>query len=79
MFEIGIVIAVIIAIAEGAKRIGLDAKWIPLLDVALGIAIACVWIYPADIRMAIWQGLIAGLSASGLYSGVKNTAQSLRG
>ena len=68
-------VALIMALAEVAKRIGLKTKWIPLLDLALGI-VAGLTIYTAHLGYSPVEGgvvgIACGLSACGLFSGVKN-------
>ena len=73
--EISLIIGVIIALAELLKKVGIDAKYIPIADLILGIAAGFVYLYPGDSKMAVLYGIIAGLSAAGLYSGVKNVSQ----
>jgi len=68
-------VALIVALAEVAKRIGLKSKWIPLLDLALGI-VAGLAVYTGHLGLSPIEGIIAGiacgLSACGLFSGIKN-------
>ena len=68
-------IALIMALAEVAKRIGLKTKWIPLLDLGLGI-VAGLLVYTAQLGLSPIEGVVVGiacgLSACGLFSGVKN-------
>ena len=78
MLEASAVIAMIVGLAEVAKALGLSAKFVPLLNVALGVAVACL---AGGEAMAenVLMGAAAGLTASGLYSGVKNVWQGLQG
>lgn len=68
-------IALIIGIAEVIKRLGLPKRWIPLIDLILGL-ISGICVYGLhlnyDIVESIVIGLAMGLSACGLFSGVKN-------
>lgn len=68
-------IALIMALAEVAKRIGFKTKWIPLLDLGLGI-VAGLLVYTAHLGLSPIEGVVVGiacgLSACGLFSGVKN-------
>lgn len=68
-------VALIMALAEVIKRAGLKSKWIPLVDIGLGI-VAGLAIYTAHLNYTIVEGLVigiaCGLSACGLFSGVKN-------
>jgi len=67
-----ILVPIVIGLVEVAKRSGLATKWSPVLSIFLGIAGAyLVGSYvSADTLL---QGIIVGLSASGLYSGVQTT------
>lgn len=66
--------AVVVGLVEVIKRLGLNDKWCPLLSVCLGI-IAGVVYASTDIKQGILVGIAIGLSACGLYSGVKNTLE----
>lgn len=71
-------VAVIIGLAEIIKRAGLDAKYIPVLDIILGlISGVCVYGYMMGYGIAkgILLGIALGLSACGLFSGIKNTVE----
>ncbi len=74
-------VALIMALAELVKRIGLDARWIPLVDLALGIVSGIV-IYTIYTGMHPIEGLVIGvalgLSACGLFSGVKNVSEKIK-
>jgi len=61
-------IPAIVALVEALKRSGMDSKYAPLVAIAVGIAFG--------LALGDWVGgLILGLSASGLYSGVKKMAE----
>jgi len=70
-------VLLIIGISEIVKNLGFNVKFIPLLNLVLGIA-AGVGLNMDDITKGIFVGLAVGLSASGLYSGVKNTKEGLQ-
>jgi ABC-type amino acid transport system permease subunit len=76
--EISLIIGVIIALAELLKKVGLNPKYIPVADLIFGLAAGFVYLYPGDPKMAVLYGIIAGLSAAGLYSGVKNVTEGTR-
>lgn len=71
--EIGetIFIPVILGVVEIAKGFGLPSKYASLLSVVLGIGLMLLAVGDASIRTNILQGVVYGLSASGLYSGSK--------
>jgi len=72
-------VLIIIALAELVKRLELfDSKWIPLLDLFLGIVSGIIvfgimqgfgWL------TGMMLGVALGLMACGLFSGVKNITE----
>lgn len=70
-------VVIVMGFAEIAKGLGLPSRFIPVLDVVVGIALGLL-IHTAFSGMGIIEGIIlgiaAGLSACGLFSGVKNVA-----
>ena len=71
-------VALIVGLAEIIKRIGLAKKWIPIVDVVLGL-ISGILIYGIMLGYGIGNGIIIGvalgLSACGLFSGIKNLTE----
>lgn len=69
-------IAIIIGLAEIAKKLGLKSKFIPVFDVIIGILCGVI-VYGIKMDCGIVEGVIVGialgLSACGLFSGIKNT------
>ena len=67
--------ALIIGLAELCKKCGLPSKWIPLVDVLLGL-IGGIFVFGLEMDYGVFKGIIVGiaigLSACGLFSGVKN-------
>jgi len=72
-------IPLVIGLAEVIKKIGLNSKFIPLVNLILGLIAGIIFLNPGDIKAGIIQGLFIGLSASGLYSGVKNVKEGIQG
>lgn len=70
-------VALIIGVAEIIKKVGCPTRWIPLIDLALGLA-SGVFVYGHNLGYGIENGIIIGmalgLSACGLFSGIKNVA-----
>ena len=70
--------ALVIGIAELFKKVGCPAKYIPLIDVAFGI-LGGVSVFGVELKYGIFKGIIIGiaigLSACGLFSGIKNLVQ----
>ena len=71
-------VALIIGLAEVAKRVGFPKKYIPIVDLVLGL-LSGVCVYGIAMKVGIIEsilvGLALGLSACGLFSGIKNVAQ----
>jgi uncharacterized membrane protein HdeD (DUF308 family) len=75
-------VALIIGIGQLAKGLGLNSKWIPLLDVVLGL-IGGLVVYGYEFNYGLIKGfmigLAMGLSACGLFSGIKNLVEKAKG
>ena len=73
-------VALIIGVAEIMKRIGFKPKYVPLLDLFLGIA-SGVLVYGGMLGYGMAKGALVGiaigLSACGLFSGVKNVSEEI--
>ena len=67
-----ILVPVVLGVVEAIKVAGLTSRWAPIVSVLLGIAGAMLLVGSLD-KASILQGIIAGLTASGLWSGVKKT------
>ena len=69
-------VALIIGIAEIIKRMGMATKFIPLVDLGLGL-ISGIGVYTMSMGYSLTSGVLIGialgLSACGLFSGIKNT------
>jgi uncharacterized membrane protein (DUF441 family) len=76
MLEIGVLSAIVLGIVQIAKGFGIPKRWSPIL--AIGVGIGLCFLNSAGYPTAIFTGLIVGLSAVGLYSGVKNTVQAIK-
>lgn len=74
MLDVTIGIPLIIAVAELAKRTGLNIKYVPIFAVMFGMA-AFYLFGLGETLPRLLEGLIAGLSAVGLYSGIKTTTK----
>lgn len=77
IIEGGSTALLIIALIEIAKLFGLDKKLSPVVAVVLGVgaSLALAFYGGTEIFQAVVRGLFVGLSAVGLYSGVKNTVE----
>lgn len=70
-------VGLIIGLAEVAKKVGFPTRYIPLFDVGLGL-LSGIGVYgfamDQGITAGIMVGLAIGLSACGLFSGIKNVS-----
>ncbi len=64
------VVPVVLAIVAAFKALGLPSKIAPFLSIILGMAIMSFF-GTGETNTLLLNGLIAGLTASGLYSGAK--------
>lgn len=78
MFSEAIIIPVIIAVTEVLKGLGLPRKFAALVSLVLGVVAGVFYLDHPELKIRIFQGLLYGLSAAGLYSGAKNTIQEMR-
>lgn len=69
MIETAVLIAAIVGVTQAIKGVGLPSNFAPFVAIALGVVtmIAFSGLEPQPI----FDGVIAGLTAAGLYSGVK--------
>lgn len=72
MVEISILICTVIGLATCFKMLGLNKKFIPILNVVLGISTSFIFIEGSWREITI-TGLLIGLSASGLFDQTKIT------
>lgn len=67
--------ALVIGLAELAKKVGCPSKYIPLIDLGLGL-MGGIAVFGFELGYGtlkgIMIGLAIGLSACGLFSGIKN-------
>jgi hypothetical protein len=68
-------IPVIVAVIQLFITAGLPKRFAPVVSLALGEVAAFVYVAPGDPAQAALVGVVMGLSAVGLFSGVKNTIQ----
>lgn len=68
MFEIAIVIAVVLALTEFVKRLGVvPEKYLPAVSLVLGLLAGLFYVDVVMIQEKIMFGLMIGLSAAGLF------------
>jgi len=70
-------IALIIGLCEVCKRMGVPTRFLPLVDLVLGL-ISGVLVYGVHMQYGLTEGILLGialgLGACGLFSGIKNVA-----
>lgn len=66
MFEIGVVIAIIIALGQFAKMY-IDSKYVPLVTLVIGIVAGYFYLPHETVKEAIMNGAIVALTANGLF------------
>jgi hypothetical protein len=73
------IVPIILAIIQALKMIGMPNKYSPIASIALGIIVGFIFRHEtADLSQTILAGVTYGLSASGLYSGVKSTSETIK-
>jgi hypothetical protein len=79
-FTLAVLVAAVVGLVEVVKKIGLPSRFLPVAAIVLGVGLSMLAVLgnmaDASYAEAAFGGLIAGLSAVGLYSGTKNTAKS---
>ncbi|PEE22993.1 holin [Bacillus toyonensis] len=70
MVSLAVMIGIVVGLSQIAKTIGLQTKYVPLLNLTLGIVLGVLFL-DGDIKTNIFQGIIIGLSASGLFDHTK--------
>ncbi|HDR7258754.1 holin [Bacillus cereus group sp. MYBK71-2] len=70
MVSLAVMIGIIVGLSQIVKTIGLQTKYVPLLNLTLGIVLGVLFL-DGDIKTNVFQGIIIGLSASGLFDHTK--------
>ena len=70
MFESGVVIAVIVAVGQLAKRY-MNAKYVPVVTMMLGIIGGYFYLPHETVQEAILKGVMLGLTSNGLFDMTK--------
>ncbi|NIA59495.1 holin [Bacillus pacificus] len=70
MVSLAVMIGIVVGLSQIVKTIGLQTKYIPLLNLTLGIMLGVLFL-DGDIKTNVFQGIIIGLSASGLFDHTK--------
>lgn len=67
------VVPLVVAIVQVFKMTGVSGKWSPLISLAVGVGLGFLVSEDHSLQYILLSGVIYGLSASGLYSGVLST------
>lgn len=62
-----VLVPIVLGLAQSIKVSGVNSRYLPLVSLTLGIG--GVWLLSGSLD--ILQGIMVGLSASGLWSGTK--------
>ena len=74
-----LVVPIIVSLTQLAKELGMPKKFCALAAVVIGVIIGVFFLEPQCIKTGVFKGIVYGLSASGLYSGTKNTIEQVNG
>lgn len=66
--------AVVLGLGSIVGQLGLPKKLLPLCNIVIGIVVSFL-VIQGVFGEKLLEGLILGLTASGLYSGTKNVSQ----
>lgn len=61
-----ILVPVVMALSEIFKRSGLPKKFVPAVNLVLGLIFAIAYV-DQSIKIAVFNGIIIGLASSGVY------------
>ncbi|HFK1534923.1 holin [Bacillus mobilis] len=70
MVSLAVMIGIVVGLSQIVKTMGLQTKYVPLLNLTLGIVQGVLFL-DGDIKTNVFQGIIIGLSASGLFDHTK--------
>lgn len=72
MLQIATLVPIIVGISQVVKNTGFPPRFIPALNLIIGIAISFLSFPELNVSEIIIQGLVVGLSAGGIYDQTKN-------
>lgn len=67
-----ILVPMVTGLVAVVKELGLPSRFAPIASIAIGIGISMLQLGNHSLG-SVFVGILVGLSASGLYSGVKKT------
>ncbi|SHK37579.1 hypothetical protein SAMN02745248_02395 [Hathewaya proteolytica DSM 3090] len=75
--SLGVLTGIVIALGEFFKKVGVNPKLIPILNIACGCSFGVAFM-GVGIREGLMYGLVIGLTAGGFYSGSKNLIENFK-
>ena len=72
MVDFTIAVPVIIGLVEAIKRIGLSSNYAGIVSVLIGV-VGFYFLADGEVGARVFEGIVSGLSAAGLYSTTKAT------
>jgi hypothetical protein len=66
MLEIGVVVAIILALGQFAK-LYIDGRYIPLVTLVIGLIAGYFYLPHVTIQEAVMNGVVVALSSNGLF------------
>lgn len=73
-----VIIPIIMSVVELVKGLGMPRKFSAVVAVITGALLGVFIVEPQSIRAGLFKGVVYGLTASGLYSGAKNTFEQVK-
>lgn len=70
--DFGMVTAVVAGLTEMMKAIGFPPRFSPIVSLIFGIVGGVIYLHPDELANGVFMGIVAGLTASGFYSGAKS-------
>lgn len=67
MEYIAIIVPLIVGLSKVLTQTGVDKKWIPLINIGIGLGFAFLFPVSPFIQDSIMIGIMAGLGAGGFY------------
>lgn len=71
LLAMAVLTPIVVACVEGAKRLLVPDRWAPIVAVGCGVGLAFLFPPSAAWNNEVASGFLAGLAASGLYSGTR--------
>lgn len=72
-------VAIIVALVQIIKSFGLEQKYSPIVAIIIGVGLSVAYSYYGTEKLfeSIVLGIVAGLSAVGIYSSAKNIKEGI--